>query len=531
MDPDRVCPSCGEALAGDAPLGLCPVCLIKSGFLTGTEPGTSGAAMPSIDQMCALFPQLEIVEIIGRGGMGAVYKARQPLLNRLVALKILSPGKAHDPDFAKRFQREAQALAQMNHPNIVTVHDFGETGGLFYLIMEYVDGLNLRRLEQMRRLTPDEALAIVPPICEALQYAHQHGIVHRDIKPENILLDTQGRVKIADFGIAKMLGTDGTGLPLTGERQIIGTPYYMAPEQIENPSVVDRRADIYSLGVVFYEMLTGELPLGRFAPPSQIVQIDVRLDEVVLRALEKEPDLRYQQASHLKTQVETVASGPPDTGFSDRQHARPINRRFWALWGIFFYTLSIIGIWAAYRMGSIIPAHHSTTATSPKTSMSNLLSNPGTEEGTSEPANWARGQEVTGVEYLWDHGVAHSGKSSLCLKKTEQRYFPIAEWTQPVQSPVPAGAANLDVAAWVEAQGVTKAVLDVQFVGATGERTHKWAEYIGDKSQAPTPLTHDWKQYVARVPIPSGTRQVIIAPQIYGPGTVWFDDMTAQYAR
>jgi serine/threonine protein kinase len=154
--------------------------------------------------------------------------------------------------------------------------------------MEYVDGLNLRQLERAGRLSPPEALKLVPQICEALQFAHDAGIVHRDIKPENILLDKTGRVKIADFGIAKILGSDQVRQTFT-QGQVLGTPHYMAPEQVERPQEVDRRADIYSLGVVFYEMLTGELPLGKFAPPSWKVQVDVRLDEVVLRALEKEP--------------------------------------------------------------------------------------------------------------------------------------------------------------------------------------------------------------------------------------------------
>ncbi|MCX5677435.1 MAG: protein kinase, partial [Planctomycetota bacterium] len=146
-------------------------------------------------------------------------------------------------------------------------------------------------------------------ICEALQYAHEEGIVHRDIKPENILLDKKGRVKIADFGLAKLLGRGPADFTLTQPQQVMGTPHYMAPEQLEHPAEVDQRADIYSLGVVFYEMLTGELPLGRFAPPSQKVQVDVRLDEVVLKTLEKEPGRRYQQASQVRTDVETIATG------------------------------------------------------------------------------------------------------------------------------------------------------------------------------------------------------------------------------
>ena len=174
--------------------------------------------------------------------------------------------------------------------------------------MEFVDGLTLRQLLHTRKLSPPEALIIVPKICEALQYAHDQGIVHRDIKPENILLDKQGRVKIADFGIAKIIGQTPKDVSLTGAKDVLGTPHYMAPEQIEKPATVDHRADIYSLGVVFYEMLTGELPLGKFQPPSAKVQIDVRLDEVVLRALEKEPERRYQQVSEVKTLVETIAT-------------------------------------------------------------------------------------------------------------------------------------------------------------------------------------------------------------------------------
>jgi len=294
---------------------------MKSGLNTGTEPGgegptDSGFVQPPVADIAKLFPLLEVLEFIGKGGMGAVYKARQPALDRLVALKILPPAAAGDPGFAERFNREARALARLNHPNIVAVHDFGQAGNLHYLVMEFVDGGNLRQIESAGRLEPEQALAIIPQICEALQFAHNEGIVHRDIKPENILLDKKGRVKITDFGIAKMLGVTGAQTPLTGARDVVGTPHYMAPEQIEKPLKVDHRADIYSLGVVFYEMLTGELPLGKFAPPSRKVQVDVRLDEVVLQALEKEPALRYQQASQVKTALETIArtdGGSPST--------------------------------------------------------------------------------------------------------------------------------------------------------------------------------------------------------------------------
>src|SRR5947209_6392415 len=304
---EKKCPQCGATLPTGALEGLCPACLLKQGTETGTQPELAPFQPPSLEEVARLFPQLEILGFIGKGGMGAVYKARQPALDRLVALKILPPQVASGPGFAERFNREARALAKLSHPNIVAVHEFGQVNGLPFFIMEFVDGLNLRQLERAGKLQPREALQIVPQICEALQFAHDEGIVHRDIKPENILLDKKGRVKIADFGIAKIIGREAE-LGLTETGGTIGTPQYMAPEQAEKPETVDHRADIFSLGVVFYEMLTGELPLGKFAPPSRKVEVDVRLDEVVLRALEKEPERRYQHASQVKTAVDTIAS-------------------------------------------------------------------------------------------------------------------------------------------------------------------------------------------------------------------------------
>jgi predicted Ser/Thr protein kinase len=315
MPEAKKCPQCGAVLPAGALGGLCPACLLKQAATpeTATQPPSPPFEPPTVEEVARWFPQLEILGFLGKGGMGAVYKARQPALDRLVALKILPPQTAGDhPAFAERFNREARALARLNHPNIVAVYEFGQVNSLPYFIMEFVDGLNLRQLERAGRLSPREALNIVPQICEALQFAHDEGVVHRDIKPENILLDKRGRVKIADFGIAKIMGQDPE--PRVAETQgAIGTPHYMAPEQVEKPETVDHRADIFSLGVVFYEMLTGELPLGKFAPPSRKVEVDVRLDEVVLRALEKEPEHRYQHASQVKTAVETISgtAAPP----------------------------------------------------------------------------------------------------------------------------------------------------------------------------------------------------------------------------
>lgn len=312
MEPAKTCPNCGAPMPAGVLVGLCPGCLLDQGAstVTGGPPHGARFAPPSVEEVARLFPQLEVLGLLGAGGMGAVYKARQPALDRLVAVKILPPHDAHGLSFAERFNREARALARLSHPHIVAVHEFGQAGGMYYFIMEYVDGANLRQLEKTSRLAPREALQIIPQICDALQYAHDEGVVHRDIKPENVLIDRKGRVKIADFGLAKILDPDPEAARLTAEGQVMGTPHYMAPEQIERPLTVDHRADIYSLGVVFYEMLTGELPLGKFAPPSRKVEVDVRLDEIVLRALENDPARRYQHASEVKARVATVASAP-----------------------------------------------------------------------------------------------------------------------------------------------------------------------------------------------------------------------------
>jgi predicted Ser/Thr protein kinase len=322
MTTTRSCPECGAELPPDAPQGLCPKCLLGMG-IEPDDPGRGASTTahrapfvaPGPAELARLLPQLEVIELLGQGGMGAVYKVRQPGLDRLAALKVLPPEVGRDPAFAGRFAREARALARLSHPHIVAVYDFGQADGLYYVLMEYVDGVDLRRALQAGELSPAQALAIVPQICDALQFAHDQGVVHRDIKPENILLDRKGRVKVADFGLAKLLVPTAADRTLTAPEQVMGTLHYMAPEQLETPKEVDHRADIYSLGVVFYEMLTGRLPLGHFEPPSRRVRVDVRLDEVVLHALEREPQRRYQHASEVKSDVESISgSATPAPG-------------------------------------------------------------------------------------------------------------------------------------------------------------------------------------------------------------------------
>jgi len=343
MTENQNCPNCDAPLPADAPEGSCPKCLLAAGF----ESADGGAAAdgPEFTAVAEQFPELEILSELGRGGMGVVYKARQKNLDRLVALKVLPralvEGDEGAVNFEERFTREARALARLSHPNIVGVHEFGEREGVYYFLMELVDGANLRQAMRAGDLTPVQALAIVPQICDALQYAHDQGVVHRDIKPENVLLDNEGTVKIADFGLAKLITKAPDERTLTRQGLVMGTPHYMAPEQIEKPAEVDHRADIYSLGVVLYEMLTGELPIGRFAPPSEKVHVDVRLDEVVLRALEKDVGRRYQAVTDVKTGIADLGDGVASA--DARRHVPPVEstRSRLALWAV---LLPIIGV-------------------------------------------------------------------------------------------------------------------------------------------------------------------------------------------
>lgn len=328
------CSRCGCELPAETPDELCPACLLQAALegdlsdgdgangensdprLAVTTPQGGGFVPPDAEELAPLFPQLEVLKLLGHGGMGAVYQARQKKLDRLVALKIIRPEGAADPAFAERFMREARTLARLNHPGIVAIHDFGEVetagptdGRQYYFVMEYVDGANLRQLMENGELNAEQAFAIVPQICDALQFAHDEGVVHRDIKPENVLVDTKGRVKIADFGLAKLATRSPEDFTLTATHQVMGTPRYMAPEQMAGSNSVDHRADIYSLGVVLYEMLTGEVPMGQFAPPSHKASVDARLDNVVMRALASEPERRFQKASELRSDVDRISSG------------------------------------------------------------------------------------------------------------------------------------------------------------------------------------------------------------------------------
>ncbi len=274
-----------------------------------SKSGVLGWTPPSVEEAARLFPQFEVLSLLGRGGMGAVYKARQIQLDRLVAIKLLPLEISMDADFAERFRREARAMAKLSHPNIIAVYGFGSTTeGHLYFFMEYVEGANLHEMIRGPGLAPAQALEIITGVCDALAYAHAKGVVHRDIKPANVMVSHDGEVKVADFGLARLTDPVSAQEGFTQTGTVVGTPDYMAPEQ-KHGLHVDHRADIYSLGVMLYEMLCRDLPQGIFDLPSKRVPgVTVRCDQVVARAMAQQPERRYQSTLEMKTEV--AASRP-----------------------------------------------------------------------------------------------------------------------------------------------------------------------------------------------------------------------------
>ena len=310
---------------------------------------------PSIAELAPAFPELAIHECIGQGGMAAVYHATQVRLGRAVALKVMRPELARQPQFVERFLREAKVLATLSSPHVLAIHDFGERGGFCYLVTEFVDGANLRELMQLGRLSPEEVLRIVPQICAGLHFAHQHGVVHRDIKPENVLVDRQGQVKLADFGLAKLVGSAGEA-QLTRSSVVMGTPHYMAPEQWHGSAGVDHRADIYSLGVVLYELLTGKLPVGTYAPASAQPGVPAGVDRVVQRSLQQEPELRYQSADDVQRDLErqraaspAPAAAPLAADAASVARRTSVARQLMAACAVLVFGLLALGLFAAHE--------------------------------------------------------------------------------------------------------------------------------------------------------------------------------------
>ncbi len=325
-DDARFCSSCGKQVAPPAASstgtptrsvatgGVSTPVPAPSQFQTvggnATAAGTAPAESGDLFRTGELFAErYQIARLIGRGGMGAVYEAQDNVLQEAIALKVLLKELSTRTDAVSRFTREAKISRQLSHKNIVRIHDMGSHQGMLFISMELVNGMSLRRFLDGRRkqnkpLSVKELLALARPICDAMEYAHEIT-VHRDLKPENILVSRDSKVKVSDFGIATLLTLSDSRLT-TGA---IGTAYYMAPEQMDLAATVDRRADIYALGVILYETLIGKVPVGRFKTPREIRDdIPESIDSAVMRALDPDPELRPETMRDLLAELTAAAS-------------------------------------------------------------------------------------------------------------------------------------------------------------------------------------------------------------------------------
>ncbi|MFM2198589.1 MAG: hypothetical protein RLZZ505_2021 [Verrucomicrobiota bacterium] len=287
-----------------------------------SEP-TNGALFeaPEVAEVARLFPSYEILGLIACGGMGAVYHAIQTSLERPVAIKILPREFSTDAEFRASFESEAKAMAKLNHPNLIGVYDFGEVGGLLFIVMEFVAGQSLHQAAHGCAVEHADAINLVIGVCNGLAHAHEFGILHRDIKPSNILLDGQMNPKIGDFGLARALERQ-----IEEGEQIFGTPGYTAPEVLRPPYTIDQRADIFSVGVMIHELLTGHLPDVDPRSASQICGCNPRLDAVIARATHPEPNRRYPSAMDLANELTQIAAMPSRTlrTGAPAGHAKPM---------------------------------------------------------------------------------------------------------------------------------------------------------------------------------------------------------------
>lgn len=311
------CPRCGKPqpekmLVG----GLCAQCVARSvqvDFLASTD-----AEIEDKEPLSLNVQGYEVIELIGGGGMGEVYRAVMVARAREVAMKVVAGRLTRDPETTARFEAEVAALSQLDHSNVVRVLDHGEMpNGRHFLVMEYVDGCDLRRLLRAQRLEPERAIDIFLKVCAGVQHAHERGLVHRDIKPANILIGLDGTVKVADFGLAKALVEESFAYGFTQTRDTFGTPYYVAPEVTQKAQSADARTDVYALGVLLYELLTGAVPMGQFTPLSKRTGLDKRLDAIVAAALADNPADRTANVAEMAEAVRNVWSH--HTGMAERK--------------------------------------------------------------------------------------------------------------------------------------------------------------------------------------------------------------------
>jgi len=277
-------------------------------------------SLPEADELRPLFPQFELEQRIGVGGMGVVYRAIQISVERPVALKILSPHLAEDEDFRDRFTREAKAMAKLRHPGLVQVHDFGTAGeSLLWMAQEWIEGETLFCLfDREGALAADESAGLVMQVCQSLGYAHSKGIIHRDIKPANLMVTPEGQVRVMDFGLARATRGGPANL-VSRNRTRLGTPEYAAPELFDEGVEIDHHADIFALGVLLYQSLTGRLPEGAFQPPSELnPSIDPRYDVIVIRSMQRDPANRYSSCLDFEQALRSVVENPVQAGSAVR---------------------------------------------------------------------------------------------------------------------------------------------------------------------------------------------------------------------
>jgi tRNA A-37 threonylcarbamoyl transferase component Bud32 len=376
----RLCPQCGAELPVDAPEGLCPRCLLQQGIAEGSGAPSSRANDPTLAPRMTdsggaapgahvrYFGDYEILEEIARGGMGVVYKARQLSLNRTVALKMILAGEWATPEARLRLRAEAEAAANLQHPNIVAIHEVGEHEGQQYFSMDFVAGKNLAELVRGNPLSAEQAASYVKTIAEAIHFAHQRGILHRDLKPQNVLIDADDRPRITDFGLAKRVETN-SGLTRTGD--VLGSPSYMSPEQASSRlEEVGPQSDVYSLGAVLYELLAGRPPFrgataletlcqvieGPPVPPRKLnPAVPQDLETICLKCLEKLPANRFSSARELADELGRFLRG--ERILSSPRRLERARTAKWLAWG------ALIGALVAIVLGAIGWPPHSLLST------------------------------------------------------------------------------------------------------------------------------------------------------------------------
>jgi len=281
-----------------------------------TDTSPSNFVAPELEEIAELLPSFEVLSFIAKGGMGAVYLAKQKSLDREVAIKILPRHFGEDATFQTSFESEAKSMAKLNHPNLIGIYDFGQIDGMLYIVMEMVHGTSLYHASYGKKIDPMEAGRIICEICHGLDNAHQQGILHRDIKPANILLNDQLSPKIGDFGLARPVGDHEAD-------SAFGTPGYTAPEVIHHPSAVDESTDLYSVGVMLYELLTSKLPEKLYMPAANLVQCDPRFDDIISKAMNPNPILRFRTAKSMAEAIDTILSEKKSPTVSNRLVTSP----------------------------------------------------------------------------------------------------------------------------------------------------------------------------------------------------------------